>query len=436
MSGEQPCISINTSNVVLNGAAHTLLERQAYSKSIGIGTMTEPQTNVTIRNLTVNGPHESIAYRNVSESRLVDVTTLNAGKNSILLRGNNVTVAQSTVESGSIRPHGAYITIRDNTFRHVRAILARDPGSNSNLTIANNQLEDSEISLSNAPSARVIGNYGGRRSSVIGGFVPNIVIRDNEVHEIMIRYVDLMAEKPFHRPRNVTITDNTVSGDPSVRLMNVRNATVANNSISFTDNTVSGDSIVQLKNVHNATVANNSIVRNATVANNSSSNRISGVELDDNMGVITIDHNTITGTNQAISNWGSHGLIRIRANRLQNNNVAIYGNVDQTEVNGTDMPSVTVLIHRNVFTNDHQAVRNPGSGILNATLNYWGASTGPSSTNSQNAPFRDPVTGALANGSGASVSQKPDTVGISNVHFDHWLRQAPSDAGVTNSTAT
>ena len=148
MSGEQPCISINTSNVVLNGAGHTLLERQAYSESIGVGTTTQPQTNVTIRNLTVNGPHESIAYRNVSESRLVDVTTLNAGKNSILLRGNNVTVAQSTVESGSIRPHGAYITIQNNTFKHVAsAIMASRPGWNSNLTIANNQLEDSGIAL-------------------------------------------------------------------------------------------------------------------------------------------------------------------------------------------------------------------------------------------------------------------------------------------------
>lgn len=70
---------------------------------------------------------------------------------------------------------------------------------------------------------------------------------------------------------------------------------------------------------------------------------------------------------------------------------------------------------------------NTTAGIyVEATNNYWNASDGPGSTG----PFEDPVTGALANGSGTNVTNVSSST-TANVHFDPYLGAEPGpDFGV------
>lgn len=66
--------------------------------------------------------------------------------------------------------------------------------------------------------------------------------------------------------------------------------------------------------------------------------------------------------------------------------------------------------------------------VVEATNNYWGAPDGPSSIGDPATPYEDPVTGALADGSGDGVSESLDD-GISNVHFDPFETSPPAGAG-------
>lgn len=86
-------------------------------------------------------------------------------------------------------------------------------------------------------------------------------------------------------------------------------------------------------------------------------------------------------------------------------------------------PGQVVEVHRNVFElddyfgNPPYAVLNEDDDLVNATNNYWGADSGPSSPGGET--VTDPVTGAVANGSGMPVSE--------GVHFDPYLTQPPEN---------
>jgi hypothetical protein len=64
-------------------------------------------------------------------------------------------------------------------------------------------------------------------------------------------------------------------------------------------------------------------------------------------------------------------------------------------------------------------VTDSDGAVLDARNNSWGDPSGPSSgpADDSDAPFTDPVTGTLADGSGDAVSEG-DTPGVSNVRFD------------------
>lgn len=70
--------------------------------------------------------------------------------------------------------------------------------------------------------------------------------------------------------------------------------------------------------------------------------------------------------------------------------------------------------------------------VLEATENYWGASDGPSSGGDPAEPFADPVTGALADGTGDTVSESLEP-GVANVRFDPFLETYPEGAGVDDA---
>lgn len=79
----------------------------------------------------------------------------------------------------------------------------------------------------------------------------------------------------------------------------------------------------------------------------------------------------------------------------------------------------TARLRRNNFLDTSEfAVDKLGSGALDARNNYWDAADGP---DSPTRTLADPVTGALANGSGGNVSESPSTDGVTNVRFDPFL---------------
>jgi parallel beta-helix repeat protein len=88
------------------------------------------------------------------------------------------------------------------------------------------------------------------------------------------------------------------------------------------------------------------------------------------------------------------------------------------------------LVRNVIADNTEFGVENTATDgfVFDARSNYWGAATGPSSApaDDANAPFADPVTGALANGDGDAVSEG-QTPGVSNVRFDAFLSTPPGD---------
>jgi hypothetical protein len=89
-----------------------------------------------------------------------------------------------------------------------------------------------------------------------------------------------------------------------------------------------------------------------------------------------------------------------------------------------ETPVRHVGIHGNVFpaTSDYGVLHEDPQATVNATNNYWGAPSGPSSPGTSS--LADPGTGAMADGAGSAVSASSEE-GTSNVRFDPWLGQAP-----------
>jgi hypothetical protein len=95
---------------------------------------------------------------------------------------------------------------------------------------------------------------------------------------------------------------------------------------------------------------------------------------------------------------------------------------------GTEPTSVEpIQIHYNRLPAqaEYGVLYENGDATVNATGNYWGAASGPSSPG--NTTLADPETGALANGTGSAVSAGSEA-GESNVRFDPWLGESPHAA--------
>ena len=102
--------------------------------------------------------------------------------------------------------------------------------------------------------------------------------------------------------------------------------------------------------------------------------------------------------------------------------ISIYGTMDKDCIPGR------AEVHGNTLANNSEyGITVSRDETINATNNYWGPN-GPSSATED--PLEDPNTGTLADGDGSAVSANPENDSVSNVHFDPWLDQDP-----TNETA-
>lgn len=178
-----------------------------------------------------------------------------------------------------------------------------------------------------------------------------------------------------------------------------------------------------------------------------------------NSSQVMVDNNTMMmdGANPAISVDGGSTDIALTNNHIEDVKRGVsVDEVDGLRIEGntfkdvswtvilisSDAAAETIEIHWNNFLEvepDHfevdeaHGISSANDQVVNATHNYWGAADGPSSPDNADEPLRDPVTGELANGSGASVTPFFDECGVTNtadVRFDPWLTSP------TNKTAT
>jgi|GEM_PF-2074529 len=250
--------------------------------------------------------------------------------------------------------------------------------------------------------------------------------------------------------QGVQLTGNQIAADATLDTgSGVENATVSDNSGDGTidllvqggDAVVHGNSVTALTVVGyqgtDVTVARNDItggdlhVRSNTAAwveNNTVTN--GQAKIGGSADTFVFAHNTVTGSE--FTGLSIHGdyeegpSATVHHNVITGHNNAIESHTDLATIHQNDLSGNAN--YGVEYTRDY--------GVVNATSNYWGDR--PSSVDDPDAPFEDPQTGALANGSGTAVSEGSAPAGaepgVSNVHFDPWLDTAPSDAGVVEQT--
>ncbi|WP_143420677.1 hypothetical protein [Halorubrum ezzemoulense] len=94
-----------------------------------------------------------------------------------------------------------------------------------------------------------------------------------------------------------------------------------------------------------------------------------------------------------------------------------------------DVDSASVTANDNEFAAPGGVINKTGNGPVDATSNYWGASSGPTSTppggsEPSSAPFASAGSSATADGSGALVVDFDDD-GTAEVNFDEALSEPP-----------
>lgn len=224
----------------------------------------------------------------------------------------------------------------------------------------------------------------------------------------------------FKNVNESTVRDSTIKVNNTrwgIKYKQSSNVRITNNTINDGSNGIGVD------NSDNVVITNNIIHET----------RISGIASSSSN--VTIAQNTITATGMAISTIGRN--ITVQDNLIRNND---YG-LDVRTDGAVRIESNTITENKYVKFENAEFHRNTiqgtedwiSAGESNATNNYWGAANGPSSTESPEAPFEDPVTGTLADGDGDSLRELqkdvcPPPEGIASAHFDPWLNQSVTNA--------
>jgi parallel beta-helix repeat protein len=338
--------------------------------------------------------------------------------------------------------------------------------SDVNTAVRNIRIADSTL---NASNTAVAFDYAGddatfesvriADSRIRGSLGVSLVGTDAGVHTrgIDIRGNDIAVDEDYSA---VVVFD--VAGDGAV----LENATVAENSLA--GDAIQGGTGITLD--PSGGIDDHAVVRSTAIRNNSIRSVGGGLDVsffgDPGAHELNVTGNDITNvTNNGISldatlDPGSE--IRIRENRIESatgasadgltidpesfdssgsGTLSVRRNVFRTDRDALVLqsgPVDTISIAYNVFDADRFGVRNvndaePGSvgrDRVNATMNYWAASDGPGSAG----PYADPVTGALADGSGSAVSNGSSAT-VSNVRFDPFLTTDPTDSGGSDQPA-
>lgn len=358
---------------------------------------------------------------------------LNEGASNTVIKGFEIRNSSFNNGTGGrgINFHGNNINnivISDNYVHNVgwTAIVAAPPGNEtaSNYTVTNNRVADFAtfgIRLANVDQIKITENqiegtegwpeWQNSTSSTVGILVASKLRVDSSFETTQIH-----------------ISDNSISGHLwtgiGVHSWNTLNQSVVElNDVRVENNVISDTRIV--RGVGVGSNGADAYLHNTTVSENQISVGNYGVGMfsnkDENYASISVESNNITA--------GEVGIYTLKSGSASEFVVAdnVFGPSDHGVLVGNSTNALNTTVRRNSFGNQTgYAVFNDGTGVLNATNNWWGATDGPSSNDPEN-PVTDPVTGEPADGSGNVVSE--------NVRFDPWLTDV-SENKTTNRNVT
>jgi hypothetical protein len=245
------------------------------------------------------------------------------------------------------------------------------------------------------------------------------------------------------RSANVRVAD--VQFNPDGNALDFRNgievrttdsATIRNNTFNF----MTSGAVTLERGAGNVTVAANRFVNG--------SEGVTVQVFDAGSGPNVVRNNEFTSNGHGVEVLSTTSPLYVEENRFVRNGDAVTVERSGVCTNAREGGQL-VVAHHNAFVNNSVGIDNEGRDVVNATHNYWGAESGPSSVTDSDRPFgerdddlplEDPVTGALADGEGDAVSEfdEENESGTSNVHFDPWLEMPPEDEmdGTNDTDAT
>ena len=494
-----PCIDIESGDVVLDGNGHTLTgdgDGAAVAAIAHEERTQDPYGNVTVRDLRVESWDTGVEFVVTQNATVTDVTVTDAtvgvqvGNHSRARPGypgyaHGTTVTDSTltgVDSGVAVEFSDRVEVVDNAVTDYEDVGVRlDVASDS--TVRGNDV----VAANGSGTAVVVGAsisvFGDgthdnvvASNRIVGGDVEvnldgDLVTRNRIVRNDIVRGDISVGESrsaPSHTvvaansltdgtitvsfAANVTVEDNVLTNpgeapEESILLWDAGQNTVRNNTITGANVGIRMENLAEENTVVDNTVTESDVgVRieedsvNNTVEGNSLVNNGNGVEvlLVDSYkdGTNYVRGNDIANNENGLLVEATDQPLVVESNHISDNENGIK--VQASGVCSADAEGAELLsVHGNTLAdNAAYGVLNGNRDVLNATGNFWGASDGPSSAEDADAPFEDPVTGELANGSGTAVSEDANAAGQSNVHFDSWLQQPPEDAGAGNESAS
>jgi uncharacterized repeat protein (TIGR01451 family) len=348
----------------------------------------------------------------LTDARRTEISHTNITENGRdglrILDGGNHTVSQSE--------------LRDNSLQGIEASSGAD-----NLTIRNSTIRDNGgngVYLARPDDSRITGNtiVASTDRGVDAFDVQNITFSDNTVRASGKAGIRL-RDSTNSIVRNNTVEDNNNQG---IVISNSGNSFFRSNAL-VAANTVrrNGENGITLSGVTNVTVRNNVVTNHTDLGTlQGAALKLGGTGVwvvvntfrDNNAGIVT--------TSQADLSSGIITSNEIERNRIVNN--TNYGLVVDDGI-----PIQLFEVRNNVIERNGQfGVWNRNdTGDVSATDNWWGDPSGPSSNPFIPGNVTDPVTGAIANGTGDAVSADSPTSDVANIRFDPWLRTKPKLGG-------
>ena len=373
----------------------------------GLATETQDATAITqCRTITEPGSYELTTDLTYSGSD----NCISIAADDVVIDGNGHSIvydesASDTTYSGQgiIVSNHENVTIRGVAFEE-EAML--DVHESTAVTVENNRFNGSAI-IDSSRDLVLQGNYFSTADAHLEGN-EDVRLTNNRIEDGSI---------VLDRSSTVTARDNRGTGRLEA-VVHEGAANVINNSLrSITVSGYRGTSLEVGRN--HVTDGGLSVTANGVARVHNNTVEGGGMTLGGMSADFLVAHNTITGSDIGVRvRRGNDGgpAVELERNVITDNRIGVR--------TASNLPE----IHRNDLSGNSESgvVYTRDDGVVNATHNSWGGR--PSSLDDEHAPFEDPATGALANGSGTAVSEGADP-GVSNVRFDPWLDTAP-DAGV------
>lgn len=306
------------------------------------------------------------------------------------------------------------VTVRDVTFTETASVHVDDSTA---ITVENSVFHD-DLRVKYSEDVTIRDNH------FAADWVEVDISHSDEVHIENNRIDGDVEVETRAETANVTARDNYGDGQLDVTV-SAGEAVIENNTLPNIGVTGGEGTRVEVARNHGGSdrlgVAANGVARVHNNTIDGGTLTLGGLSDD-----FIVTHNTVTNADIGVYISGGYDAgadILLKHNRITNNEIGIKTYSNLPDIHQNDLSGNTE--YGILYTQDF--------GVVNATHNYWGDR--PSSTDDEDAPFEDPETGTLADGTGTAVSEATrsadDAPGISNIHFDPWLDSAPA-AGVVD----